>query len=830
MKLKHVFLSSLFLTTAFVACTNDDFTEISSPADTKDAISLGEGFTIVGAKTGNDAQTRAVFGEGFKAAFWEETDVVGAAWYHMVTGLNDEGEVTGVAAAAFEKKFASNTWFKWSEQVGDDMSNAKFTSDANAMAGAYVLYFPYNEKITTAVDGIPVEVAPTQTMDCENGKEMDAVNKNMVAYTVYPFVPGGTQTAAFKMNQLTNVFEIRFKITNSNLVSLTEPVKIDKVILEAVNGGSTTVLRKKGQITPPDVTSYNTDSYNKNQLGDATFGYAGITDGETDQIILNVENAGDDYKIMKLDQLTAKPFYLSALKFNEAATKVVVKILTADGQVFSKEYGAGAVLTSINKSAVEEGQKITLNVTLDELTDEGTIYTEDQFKTEWNKALAAGEATTLKIGEAVDLSAFDLALETANSDITLEGAGVTVKSLTVTAGKLTINNKLAVKGNVKVGSDAKGLATGTNGSLSVSGDFLIEGKIGELKVDEMKALRITKAGEVTLNGPADAKKSGNISNGGQLTLKSFKVNVLTNDGTVTLADANVANHGTITNKGTFDLGANVFDNNGTFNQNKTVTATTGGAFNNNAGAVLNIAATTQNVKIVNAAAASGKAAGEINVTGTNGNVTQVKSSTASDFTNNGVVNLNAYSKLEEGTANVIVLAGTINVAKDATLELYAGSALGGYVMIENGATFTPKTATGLFAATIAEEEELAGINTGVNTLFIETDLKVTTGNNASLNSKTLILKKNLVLEDDLDMSSGTGTIIVDGNVKVTGTAATKVLTLDGQKNVINKGATLTIGANAKLAAATGTEVKQSGAVETEGGGVLDDSNITWKVQ
>ena len=58
MKLKYVLLSGLFMSVGFAACTNDDFTEVQTPAvNTEDAISLGEGYTITVAN--GDADTRA---------------------------------------------------------------------------------------------------------------------------------------------------------------------------------------------------------------------------------------------------------------------------------------------------------------------------------------------------------------------------------------------------------------------------------------------------------------------------------------------------------------------------------------------------------------------------------------------------------------------------------------------------------------------------------------------------------------------------------------------------------------------------------------------------
>lgn len=807
MKLKHVFLSSLFLSTAFVACTNEDFNEISSPANTKNAIALGDGFTIVGVKNGSDADTRAIFGEGFKATFWEKTDVVGAAWYNMITGFNNDGTVSDVASA-FAKKFASNTWFKWSEQVGSDMSSAKFKSDANAMAGAYVLYFPYNEDLTAAVDALPVAVATNQTMDCTAGNEMKEVNDNMFAYTVYPFVPGGAQTAEFKMNQLTNVFAIKFQVNKPELMVLERPVQIVKVIMEAKASGYT-VLRSKGGITPPTAT-YTADSYNKNQLGKAVFDYTELTEN-ADHIILSAENATDDYSIKALKTPTAKAFYFSALPFSAAADIVTLKILTGDGKVYSKDYAAGGVLTAINNLATKEGKLVELTVTLDELSDEGTIYTAEQFKTKWNAAIEAGESKTLTIGEGVDLSDFDLSLSR-DASITLTGKAAKIKSLTINKGSLTIENSLEVVGDVTIGSNATKFETSGDGELSVEGELNIHGTTKDLKIAKMSKLNIDRSGETIINGPADAKKSGVIVNEGVLTLKGIKINTLTNTGSgkVTIDNATVTNEGTITNEGEFDFGSNVFNNNGIFYQKGAIRGI--GEFKNNTGATLNITANTD-LNITNAAATNTKAAAVINATGTSMNPIEWTVPT-SGLTNNGIINLNAHSTLKEVAGKLITQSAgaTINVAANATLTLEDGTALGGgYVVVAEGATVTDPDAGDLIAFNITKGTDITAATAigAVNTLFINTDLTITDTNVDYIKGKSLVLYKNLRLENDLEMEKS---VIVAGAVKIEADSGAKAFKLNGTDNVINKGASLTLGQDVTLKGEANSELKASGSL------------------
>ena len=149
MRLKHVLFSSLFLSAAFVACTNEELIDVQTPSvNVEDAISLGEGVTI-SAYMGAD--TKAYFdkvGNGVKG-LWEDTDEIGAAWYNKVAkgGINDEGEV--VTPTPFTS-FQSNERFAYDKAVGQ--YGAQFVSWSNIMAGAYVLYYPYNSEITEAAN------------------------------------------------------------------------------------------------------------------------------------------------------------------------------------------------------------------------------------------------------------------------------------------------------------------------------------------------------------------------------------------------------------------------------------------------------------------------------------------------------------------------------------------------------------------------------------------------------------------------------------------------------------------------------------------------------
>lgn len=370
--------------------------------------------------------------------------------------------------------------------------------------------------------------------------------------------------------------------------------------------------------------------------------------------------------------------------------------------------------------------------------------------------------------------------------------------------------------DVTIGSNAKGFKTDGTGRLSVEGEINIQGTTGELAIAKMGKLNIDASGETIINGPADAKKSGIIANEGKLTLKTIKINTLTNAGSgkVTIADGNVTNEGTITNEGEFNLGAYSFANNGTFYQKDAVNGT--GKFNNNAGAQLDITANTA-MKIVNAAATSEKSAAVINVAGTSAAEVTLTATAAGDLANNGIINLNAYSRLVEVADGAITqtAGATINVAANATLTLEAAGAFdGGYVVMDKGATVSNANAGDLIAYTIVGEDDLEDTEVSTaNTLFINADLTVTSANKATLNAKNLVLNKNLKLEDNLEMNKS---VIVAGAVKITADAA-KHLQLTGIGNIINKDASLTIGENVTLQGAASSELKALGGLTADGG-------------
>lgn len=361
MKLKHVFFSSLLLSVGFTACTNEDFTEANIPANAENAISLGEGFVITGAKYTENPATKSLFEvvNGELKPYWEETDVIGAAWYNYIKegSINADGLVEngGCDEANPSFAFASNTDFHYLEQVGDKYT-ARFRANTNVMAGAYVVYYPFDENVTTVSNEITVKREFPIDINLASGHEFDAINKAMFSYGEAAFIPGGRQTSYFKTRQVPVVYRLKFGASNLNIVGLGNALTIDKIIMEATDGTGS-VLATVGAITPnKNLTAADYNSYIAYVNGDEDgkelpkASYASKDDATVaGHYTINVLG-GDQtaYQIHKLDEATEGSFIFSALPFTKEATKITFKVILDNGVILSKEITDAATLKVFN--------------------------------------------------------------------------------------------------------------------------------------------------------------------------------------------------------------------------------------------------------------------------------------------------------------------------------------------------------------------------------------------------------------------------------------------------------------------------------------------------
>lgn len=826
MKLKHVLFSGLLLSAGLTACTNEELIDVQTPSvNTEDGIALGEGITIVGTK--GNIGTRAEFADDFQKALWESDDVIGAAWYNMITGFTPAGvpNANQPFQISGSNVFASNTWFKFDKQVGEDMSSAQFKSEANLMAGAYVLYYPYDDAIKTSAgfDGIPVAMEYNQTMDCKAGNELAAVNENIFAYSIQPFVNGGAQTTTFKLNQLNNVFAIRFMVTKPDLMILEKPVGIKKVIIKA-NNGTSSVLTAAGKVSVPTLTAYEEGKY-----GEAKFvaGTDAADYADHDQLILDVENADNNYAITAVGEAgaTQKPFYLAALPFHAGMTELTVQILTDDNKVYGTTYTSGDLFDKVKERAVLEGQQINLNVILDELQDQGLIYNAEQFNEQWQAVLDGTKEDALQIADGLDLGGVDLAIDK-NVTVTIEGKALKgVKSLDLSDGSLVINNEgVEVSGDVTVGSNVASVS-GT-GALSVDGTLTVRG--GEtskmnLTVAKVGELVIEKSGIIALTGADNKVALNDVTNEGQLTLKTIAIAkdaTVANTGTITIGDATVVNNGTIVNDGTFTIGNYTFANKGEFEQNKMISAGNTGKFVNNGTLTVN-ATTSLNIENAAADATQGLTAGIINVE--EGGA--LNATTNKTVTNASTINVNG-GALNENAASTLIqnaTAARINVGEKGAIKFNGTTGVtGGFVINEGTAT----GACNVLAETATTAEELATAT--ATYIFVSGDMEITSlpeNKNFYLTGGTITLGNNITVNKS--------SVIVTGDVTIAAKGETATLTLfnydqnawgyganannvvDGGKLTIAKGVTLSATTTTNLIKVNGGQIVCNGTIDSE---------------
>lgn len=743
MRLKHVLFGGLFLTVGFAACTNDDFTEVQNPSvSAENALSLGEGYTITATKAVADPATKSIFevANGALMPYWETTDVIGAAWYGLLgeddiktDGTVDADEYTAPIRPNATYDFASNIGFTYLEQVGDKY-HARFKATNNVMGGAYVLYFPFDKNITTAVDEITIERNFENVVyNCAEGHEFDGINDRMFSYGEAAFM-GGVETGNFTLRQVPVIFRLNFGAENLQLVT-GQKLTIDRVILEAYNTATVTdatrttasVLATKGTVTAPDApTAAEYNSYLAYLAGDEDGKPLPVAKYESDDastvghytiVVEGGDNA--DYQIDGLNKATEGSIIFSALPFTEEAKLVIVKIVTDQGIVLSKQYTKDADLKVFN-AATEEGALVKTTVMVDTQTQDNTIYTVGQFNTQWEAALKAGKGT-LTIADPILLEDVTLTSETANANITIkseDNATLSIAGINMQKGTLNITSDVKIGGDIVTTGDSELNITGkvSAKNITLSGDAAIN------EVTEMTSLTIGQSGVVALTLPSEKAKVGKITinQGGQLTLNGGAINGYENNGgELTLA-------GAVTNYGEFE-GAVATTGSGVFKNAKGATATFNVSTSGNTGVkVENAKGATINIEMPKAYATTDGWTANLFVL-------------ANGSKNQGTINVKKGQLYANTTFTQDEASARIYVEKDGMLNLN-NQTIQGWI-VKNDKTANVVNAANV-ALSIKKAEDLTGITENSTTLFIDADLKNTTAisllNNTYINaSQTL---------------------------------------------------------------------------------------------
>ena len=862
MKLKYVLFSGLLLSVGFTACTNEDFTEAISPVST-DGIALDE----VTLNVGNGADTKAALGSDYKPT-WEEGDLLGAARFHKIPNGgydNDKKEVTNAGIAGAFDAFNGNYTLELTDGAGTNDGTFTTQNSTGLEAGAHVLYYPQYKDVTpVGKENLPVEI---QSYDIDCADPMWNLNENMFAYSAVKFVPDQKTIDDYTLRQVPVLYNLYFEASEHLTQNLDGPITIKHIVVEAWNGTGS-VVTEYGQIVPVGTNIQSAADYNNNDLN-KYIKYQDVPDTEengenVDHLFYNVKNsASNDYQLITKGVKTVKGFKFMALPWSDEADLVIIKAVTDKG-TFTKTYKAGdkneagtEYLKKFNEEATAEGGQISLNVILDTTEEDEVIYTAEQMK-DVMANIEAGETYHWIMGEPITVDADLNVAEEAK--IYISRYPLTVNALNATDGGLYILNDLTVKGDVTIDDDSKGFetvnttisiprgdgsknATG-EGILTVGGKLTIGGGTGGdvyVKLAKAGDIEVTNSGIATLEGrdkSGDIKETeiGNIDNGGELTLKNIVIaegKTLTIDKrtstnhipTLILGDDAVENNGTIINNGVFDFDSKEFNNNGIFNLNlsEANVVANPGLFKNNKNAELNIANTNETSAMETYFNIENAEEAEINIDGKDATkiATFMATQSGREIENNGVINVNAFGKLQN--TNYITNDGIINVAKDG--EFITNDDISGYVVVNKDAVLSGAgLSSGTFVvADITKKEDVDAIHSSVNTFFVNCALTVDATMAGKLNTKNLVLYKDLTLANDLTMLPSK-VVRIAGKIKINSNDPTvsRNFKLDHANNEVLAGASLTLGKNVTLSGTSGSRLILTGALEP-GEGKVDSS-------
>ena len=453
----------------FAACTNE-VEEFAPQAQDKEFVGEELGKLTIDVTNSNfsadDAETRATLEKvGSKwIAKWGDNDAIGAAWFNRIK--TNEGFVTNQGAIYTpEFGYGSNAIFNWVE-------GNTFACDAMCMAGAYVLYYPYNLNATDDLTEIKVkEIESPQTFKTSDVTEQ--VKANITAANVVSFRKGSQDlSSGFTVKQIPNLYALTFAIEDENLLKLGSTFKISRIYVEATNtvGGEVVPAINTDGTVGPDYDmltpefDYNISNENWNNVDGEVLPQINFVGGENkvSRMQINVTNdykeTEKDYWITALGKPTGK-FYFSMLpteKFDNLTIKVVGKMGNAT-KIFKAEYPSTLeYFDDLMKVMMGQGEALTLNVDLNiEELDNG-IYDEEQFYELWK----AGQRE-FEIAEELDFVAnpapkgvkfLEPEVKDAEGNVIADhvifsGEKVTLPSI---KGKYSFTNDVEIKGDATI--------------------------------------------------------------------------------------------------------------------------------------------------------------------------------------------------------------------------------------------------------------------------------------------------------------------------------------------------------------------------------------------
>lgn len=777
---------------------------------TKDAVSLGEGFTITG---GFGAVTRSYYEESIDGTTvslkskWEPNDSVGAAWYYAYNTFNAQ---TGAATEGFAfntDDYASNHPFTRVDKEGD-VETAEFETVTNMFAGKYTLYYPFDKTVAQAAASIPVKANVNQIMDVAN--PLKHVNEEIFFYTNSAYTKGGNQAEEFQMSPVPVLYRLNF-------AAKTETVKglIGQDIVKVVIS-SESKLFSEGEIKPSGTELEMTSKYS-NVLG-KTSDYSLEFKG-------NEGNADYQISAIGVEGATKKPVYLSILPAASDISKLTFTVITADGKVYTDELD---ITTELKNEITVEGGFFNHTIQLEKVEANAGIYNAQQFNAAWEKAVADGTGT---LTLAAPLSLDELTLTKAGATITIEGAKLTVGELNVSGGDLSIGNEASLEAtDVTIGSlgklsDASASSTKITGTLTVG----LSGNATLSKVSEIKNVVAEAGSTVSL-------KDGKVSDSFKADYQStVTLDGITLAGTNTIAGAvststtavKFTGNTTVAEKAVLTVGAGGtefknLDNKGTVTLSNTATIVSGGTFNNNGTLTLTVALTnkgTLNLYVNPTCTTAIANAGTINVYAADATTGAANLKVENSSTAAGTVNINlpeadaviTFAGLEycetvnvnngvltESAAGGFANNAEIVVAENGKVLLYSGSNYGGMIIVnKDDAIVTGGGTANNVACYIGKLGNFS--STTIGTVVINEPTTITSTMATNLANKDVVVEANITLDDDLTISAAKA-IKFNESVTITGTAATKNLsgTNSGDTFEVAEGKIVTVGKNAKV--------------------------------
>ena len=456
----------------FAACTNE-VEEFAPQAQDKEFVGEELGKLTIDVTNSNfsadDAETRATLEKvGNKwIATWGDNDAIGAAWFNRIK--TNDGVVTN-QASIYDPTFGygSNAIFNWVE-------GNTFACDAMCMAGAYVLYYPYNLNATDDLTEIKVkEIESPQTFKTSDVTEQ--VKANITAANVVSFRKGSQDlSSGFTVKQIPNLYALTFAIEDENLLKLGNTFKISRIYVEATNSG-VAAINTDGTVGPEypgddylanlddkeDAFDYSISPDKWNNVDGEVLPEIDFVGGENkiSRMQINVTNDNKEtegkYWIKALGTSTDK-FYFSMLPtedFDKLTIKVVGK-MGKETKIFKAEYTTAntTYFDALKDVMMSQGEALTLNVDLNiEVLDNG-IYDEEQFYELWK----AGQRE-FEIAEELDFVAnpapkgvkfLEPEVKDAEGNVIADhvifsGEKVTLPSI---KGKYTFTNEVEIKGD-----------------------------------------------------------------------------------------------------------------------------------------------------------------------------------------------------------------------------------------------------------------------------------------------------------------------------------------------------------------------------------------------